>query len=46
MNNAPASLVGGMLLEILPSAEGKKFHYMASRNNNLTNRYECMYVCV
>jgi hypothetical protein len=46
MNNAPASLVGGMLLEILPSAEGKKFHYMASRNNNLTNRSQKAYLRV
>lgn len=39
MDNAPASLIGGVVLEFknIP-AEGKQFNYMSSRNNNFGSR--------
>lgn len=35
MNNAPASLVGGVVMSMNTAGT---YHYMSSRNNNLTNR--------
>jgi hypothetical protein len=38
LNDAPASLVGGLMLEVLPAAKGQHIHYMCTRNNNFSNR--------
>jgi len=38
LNDAPASLVGGILLQPKAAAKGKQFHYMCTRNNNFSNR--------
>jgi len=36
LNNAPASLVGGVIMK--PTVAGRTLHYMCSRNNNFSNR--------
>jgi len=38
LNDAPASLVGGLMLQILAPAKGTKILYMCTRNNNFSNR--------
>jgi len=38
LNDAPPSLVGGLILEILPAAKGQNILYMCTRNNNFSNR--------
>jgi hypothetical protein len=38
LNNAPASLVGGVFMKPTPTAAGRTLHYMCSRNNNFSNR--------
>jgi hypothetical protein len=37
LNNAPASFVGGAVLEFKPNSRGE-YHYMCTRNNNFSNR--------
>jgi len=36
LDNAPASLVGGVIMK--PSKSGRMLHYMCTRNNNFSNR--------
>jgi len=36
LDNAPASLVGGVIMK--PTVSGRTLHYMCSRNNNFSNR--------
>lgn len=38
LNNAPASLVGGILMKPTNQAVSRTLHYMCSRNNNFSNR--------
>jgi len=38
LNDAPASLVGGVLFYLNPSASGKSFAYMSTRNNWFSHR--------
>jgi len=38
LDNAPASLVTGVLLKSKATASGKQFHYACTRNNNFSNR--------
>jgi len=38
LNDAPASLVGGLMLEVLPVQKGTTVLYMCTRNNNFSNR--------
>eukprot|EP01137_Pigoraptor_chileana_P029785 Opistho-2@15445 len=38
LNNAPASLVRGIIMKATAQASGRKFYYLCSRNNNFSNR--------
>jgi len=38
LNDAPPSLIGGVMLKFKPTAAGKTFNYMCTRNNNFSNR--------
>jgi len=38
LNDAPPSLIGGLLMSFQSTASGKTFNYMCTRNNNFSNR--------
>jgi hypothetical protein len=38
LNDAPPSLIGGLVMSFAPSASGHTFNYMCTRNNNFSNR--------
>jgi len=40
LNEAPPSLIGGLLMSFQPTASGKTFNYMCTRNNNFASRVQ------
>jgi hypothetical protein len=38
LNDAPPSLIGGLIWKFKPTAAGQTFNYMCTRNNNFSNR--------